>query len=529
MLKRSVWRPIALSILVILLLAVAVFFYFLLVLDILPVKYLIPIIAVFVLLVTVSGLLLFYRIRKKRSPARRVRRIIGVVLSVLLIAVCVYGSVVLNHANEAKHAVVAQPENNPKSVVGIYVKSDDKAKELSEMASYRYAVLPGLGDEMLYANYALVQLKDRFGTPVDAVPFAGIADAADALISGDIQALAVSKGFLALLSDTEGYEEFEDSVRLIEEIVVPRTATLAETPIQVEKTLPTPSPTPEPTPEPIKDGEDRPLVFYLSGMDKEGQEIEYNAHADVNLLMAINPMTKQVLIVSTPRDTFVMNYALGGGDKLTHCAIQGVSNSIAALEDLYDTHVDNYCRINFTGFADLGDLIGGITVDNPTAFHTDYDNGDYYFEAGTITLDGYQALCYARERHAFGDGDLARGRNQARVITAMLNKAKTDSGKILVNHAEILKALAGTFETDLSPDQISDLVKVAIEHLNDWEIKTYSMWGGSGIRTVASMGLQEVAIIWPNANSVAFAAKLLAMIADGEVITDELLDSAPRF
>ena len=97
------------------------------------------------------------------------------------------------------------------------------------------------------------------------------------------------------------------------------------------------------------------------------------------------------------------------------------------------------------------------------------------------------------------------------------------------DNAEILKALAGTFETDLSPDQISDLVKVAIEHLNDWEIKTYSMWGGSGIRTVASMGLQEVAIIWPNANSVAFAAKLLAMIADGEVITDELLDSAPRF
>ena len=90
MLKRSVWRPIALSILIILLLAVAVFFYFLLVLDILPVKYLIPIIAVFVLLVTVSGLLLFYRIRKKRSPARRVRRIIGVVLSVVGAPLFVY-------------------------------------------------------------------------------------------------------------------------------------------------------------------------------------------------------------------------------------------------------------------------------------------------------------------------------------------------------------------------------------------------------------------------------------------------------
>ena len=263
-------------------------------------------------------------------------------------------------------------------------------------------------------------------------------------------------------------------------------------------------------------------------MDKSGQKIEYNAHADVNILMSINPITKQVLLISTPRDTFVMNFALGGGDKLTHCAYQGVPNSIAALEDLYGTHVDNYCRINFTGFEDLVDLIGGITVDNPKAFTTDPDNGRHSFEEGVIQLNGYQALCYARERHAFGDGDLARGRNQVRVLTAILNKAKTDSASILLNYSDILDALAGTFETDLSSDQISDLVKVALKHLNDWEIKSYSTWGGSGIRTVASMGSQQVAIIWPNAQSVAFATKLLDMITNNEVITDEVLATAPR-
>ena len=153
---------------------------------------------------------------------------------------------------------------------------------------------------------------------------------------------------------------------------------------------------------------------------------------------------------------------------------------------------------------------------------------NYYFEAGTITLNGHEALCYARERHAFGDGDLARGRNQVRVLTAILDKVKTDSGKILLNYSDILDALAGTFETDLTSSQISDLVRVALKYLNDWDIRSYSVWGGSGIRTVASMGTQEVAIIWPNANSVKFASTLLEMVINGELITDEVMAGAPR-
>ena len=535
MLKSKKWRPIAISIYSILLLAAAVFLFFLLKLDILPMNYLIPIVAVIILFVSLIGVLLFYRMRKKRSRSRRIRRIIGVVLSFILTIAMLFGAIVLNRVNETKNAVIAQPDSSPRAVVGVYVLKDDAAAALSDTAQYRYAVLAGLGVEKLHANYALGKIVESTGSTPDVASYASITDAADALRSGDVQALAVSKNFMALLRDTDDYAAFPDEVRLIDEISVPQSATLENTVILVDgaaaaaaEPTPTPAPTPEPTPEPIKFGDDRPLVFYLSGMDKSGQEIEYNAHADVNILMSINPITKQVLLISTPRDTFVMNFALGGGDKLTHCAYQGVPNSIAALEDLYSTHVDNYCRINFTGFEDLVDLIGGITVDNPKAFTTDPDNGRHSFEEGVIQLNGYQALCYARERHAFGDGDLARGRNQVRVLTAILNKAKTDSASILLNYSDILDALAGTFETDLSSDQISDLVKVALKHLNDWEIKSYSTWGGSGIRTVASMGSQQVAIIWPNAQSVAFATKLLDMITNNEVITDEVLATAPR-
>ena len=110
----------------------------------------------------------------------------------------------------------------------------------------------------------------------------------------------------------------------------------------------------------------------------------------------------------------------------------------------------------------------------------------------------------------------------------MLNKVKAESGKLLLNYSDILNALAGTFETDLTSSQISDLVRVALKYLNDWDIRSYSTWGYNGIRTVASMGSQEVSIIWPNDASVAFSSRLLEMITNDELITDEVLESAPR-
>ena len=536
MLKRSKWRPIAIAVFAVLLLAVAAFFFFLMKLNVLTTDYLLLVIAIAVLLVYIAGVLLFFGMRRKRSPGRRVRRIIGIVLSFVFAAAFLFGAAVLKKVDETKNAVIAKPDESPKSVVGIYVLPDDAADSLSDLSGYKFAVLPGLGDEKLHANYALGKINEALGSEVEAVAYTGIPDAFDAIFKGDVQALAVSKGFLALTLGEETESTFEDELRLIEEIVVPPTASLENTPIlididEVKSTpapTPVPTPTPEPTPEPIKYGEDRPLVFYLSGMDKSGREIAYNAHADVNLLMVVNPFTKQVLLVSTPRDFFVMNHALGGMDKLTHCAIQGVPNSISSLDELYDIHVDNYCRINFTGFEEFVDLIGGITVDNPVTFRSTYDNGNYLFEEGILELEGYEALCYARERNAFGDGELARGRNQIRVISAIISKARSNSSTILMNYSEILDTLAGTFETDLTSEQMSDLIKVALGSLNDWDIKSYSAWGGSGKGTVASMGSQEVYFIWPNERSVAFAKELFDMILNNEIITDEVLENAPR-
>ena len=533
MLRKTQWRPIAIALSAILLLAAAVFFFFLIRLDILPDLYLYLIISFIVLFIYTCFVLLFFRMRKKGSTSRRIRRIIGIILSVFFSASFLYGAVFLNRVEQTKQAVTINTEDSPRAIIGVYVLKDDAANALSDMGSYKIGVLTGLGDESLHSNYALGVINNAAASPVEPESFADIVDAAAALIGGNTQAIAVNKGYIALLNGTESFSSFSSSVRLVDEILVPRSATMDNTAHLVgdidtaDISAAVPTPTPEPTPEPIKYGEDRPLVFYLSGMDKYGKEIESYAHADVNILMAVNPLTKQVLLVSTPRDFYVMNHALGGYDKLTHCAIQGVPNSIHSLEELYEIHIDNYCRVNFTGFSDFINLIGGITVDNPVTFRTTPENDNYLFEAGTLNLDGYAALCYARERIAFGDGELARGRNQIRVIKAIIDKVKSNSASILLNYSDILDTLAGTFETDLSSSQMSDLIKVALGSMNDWDVKSYSAWGGSGKGVVASMGSQEVYFIFPNSGSVNFTKQLFQTILNGELITDEQLSNTP--
>ena len=172
----------------------------------------------------------------------------------------------------------------------------------------------------------------------------------------------------------------------------------------------------------------------------------------------------------------------------------------------------------------------GITiliVEQYLDFVLSVSNRYYVMDKGEITLSGYKALCYARERQAFGDGELARGRNQIRVIRAIIDKVKSNSASILMNYSDILDTLAGTFETDLTSDQMSDLIKVALNSMNDWDIKSYSAWGGSGKGKVASMGSQEVYFIFPNSRSVEFTKELFHTILNNELITDEQLSNAP--
>ena len=159
--------------------------------------------------------------------------------------------------------------------------------------------------------------------------------------------------------------------------------------------------------------------MYLSGIDTYGG-ISARSRSDVNILAVVNTRTKNILLLSTPRDYYVDFEATGGAkDKLTHAGIYGVEQSMDALERLYDIDIDYYLRINFTGFVDIIDALGGVDV------YSDYDftvQNIKEYHKGYNHLDGLEALAFARERYSFADGDYQRARNQMEVIVPLSTK-----------------------------------------------------------------------------------------------------------
>ena len=100
-----------------------------------------------------------------------------------------------------------------------------------------------------------------------------------------------------------------------------------------------------------------PFVVYLSGVDNRG-ELTEKARSDVNILAVVNPSTKQVALINTPRDYYVDLAGTNSKDKLTHAGLYGVETSMATLGNLYGVNVDQYLRINFAGFISIIDAVG---------------------------------------------------------------------------------------------------------------------------------------------------------------------------
>ena len=182
---------------------------------------------------------------------------------------------------------------------------------------------------------------------------------------------------------------------------------------------------------------DNIIRLYISGIDTRGSEI-INTRSDVNIIATINTDTKQMLLVSTPRDYFVpLSISNGVPDKLTHAGIYGIDVSMDTLGMLYDTSLDDYFRVNFAGFIKIIDALGGVDMNVEASFS---DRG-YSFTQGMMHMNGEEALVYARERYAFSDGDRARGRHQMELINAVMQKIL--SPEILSKYTEVLASLDG--------------------------------------------------------------------------------------
>ncbi|HEL1613283.1 TPA: LCP family protein [Streptococcus suis] len=214
--------------------------------------------------------------------------------------------------------------------------------------------------------------------------------------------------------------------------------------------------------------------IYISGIDTYGP-ISSVSRSDVNIIMTINRATHKILLTTTPRDSYVA-IADGGQnqyDKLTHAGIYGVNASVHTLENLYGIDISNYIRLNFTSFLQLIDLVGGIDVYNDQEFTSHI--GGHQFPVGNIHLNSELALAFVRERYSLANGDNDRGKNQEKVIAALIKKLSSPEN--LGNYQAILKGLEGSIQTDLSIETIMDLVNRQLESGSQFTIESQALTG----------------------------------------------------
>ena len=228
---------------------------------------------------------------------------------------------------------------------------------------------------------------------------------------------------------------------------------------------------------------------YVSGIDTYGP-ISSVSRSDVNILMTVNQDSKKILLTTTPRDSYVP-IADGGNnqkDKLTHAGIYGVDSSIHTLENLYGVDINYYVRLNFTSFLKLIDLLGGVDVYNDQEFTSRH--GKFHFPVGNVHLDSEQALGFVRERYSLADGDRDRGRNQQKVIVAIIQKLT--STEALKNYSDIIQGLQDSLQTNMPIETMIDLINTQVESGGSYKVNSQDLKG------TGRMGLPSYAM--PDSN-----------------------------
>ena len=194
----------------------------------------------------------------------------------------------------------------------------------------------------------------------------------------------------------------------------------------------------------------KPFNIYISGIDTYGQ-ISSVSRSDVNMIVTVNPKTKQILLTSIPRDYYVQLHGKTGyKDKLTHAGLYGADMSVKTLEDLLNIEINYYIKVNFTSVINIVEALGGVEVYSDYTF-TSIDG--YNYTKGYNRVNGEQALSFARERKAFSEGDRQRVKDQQALLEAMFRKCTSPA--IITKYNSLMNSINGSFVTNMSANRIT--------------------------------------------------------------------------
>ena len=493
--RRNDWIPGAVITIIVIMLSV-VFMGLLAMTKMVPTIYMLIIGIVLAVIAAIIWLLVWH--------TRYTGRFIGgTVLAVIMIAILAFGGFYINKTRSAISNISG--ETTEVTQMAVYVKNDDAADSVEATAGYTYGILSSLDREN--TDGAVAHLNSEFGTEVQTKEYAGLTELADGILNGEVNAMLLNSGYLSVYEDMDGYTDFSTKIKEVGTVDVESTIQSAE----------------ESTPiEPITTANGgKVYTIYLSGIDTRG-EMTAKSRSDVNIIATVNTDTHEILLVSTPRDYFVpLSISGGAPDKLTHAGIYGIDVCMDTLGMLYDIDINYYFRINFGGFVKVIDALGGITVNSDYDFDSKNILG-YHFNKGENYVNGEQALIFARERYAFQEGDRQRGKNQMEVIRGVVKKAL--SPEILTSYSSILSSLDGCFGTNITYEEIAQILQQQLTNGGDWTIVSYSVNGTGATEKPYSMS-QKAYVMVPDYNTVDKAKSLMEKVRNGEVVTQEEADA----
>ena len=450
--------------------------------NIIPFKYLI-ILSIVMLLWDV--ILYFTLVFKTKVGKNKKRKCVGTIISVFLLiimgVICYYVSTTMNFFrtfgdNKYKEENYIVLINNDSSIAKIedlnnigYVK-----QEIGNMNKAIDIIKEKKSLEMREYEYYNVLLKD--------------------LIEYKIESVLIEESYYGVLDETMNYS---NHFKVLDKISV--VTELAELDKEVNVTNST-------------------FTVYISGIDTYGS-ISGVSRSDVNMIATINPITKQILFTSIPRDYYVqLRGTTGYKDKLTHAGMYGIDMSVGTIEDLLDVEINYYYRVNFSTLEKVIDAIGGVDVYSKYNFSSSQFTGaTFRFTKGYNHLNGRQALSFSRERYNLPHGDRDRGVNQQAVLDGVVRKVTTPA--IITKYTAILESLKGSFQTNMTETDIQKLIKMQLNDMAKWNVTSYSLDGYDGeYEYTYTHPFQKLYVMHPTETTVVKAKELIDKVYAGEML-----------
>lgn len=481
------------SILLSILLVVASFYllYQLIKINVLPTKLLFLITIIFVLLDAIFVLLLCY------FSKSIVSKIICIVLTfVLVFGSCMggyyiskTGSLLTNITNVTKHA---------KNTVSVVVKQSSDIKNKSQLNGLSVGALRTIGAQG--SSKALTELS-KDGIVMNQTEYDSLSSMLEAFYNGEVDSIIINESSRSQILDMESYADFDNNTRVV-----------YQTSYKVENTDKANA---------VSDITSKPFNVLISGSDTRGG-FDENGRSDVIMVATVNPKTSTILLTSVPRDFYVTTACdaadgcmQGALDKITHTGIHGTNTTKRTVEQLLGIEINYTFKVGFDTVTDLVNALDGVDVTVAPGYA--FSNSDVSVHEGVNHLNGYDALEYARERYAYTEGDRQRTKNQQQVLMGIVNEATKPS--VITKYASIMDAMANTFSTTMSNEEISDLIKYQINNNPKWKMEQYMVDGIGDTLMCAELG-DAAYVMVPDQSTVKMAKDKINAVLAGKSADD---------